>query len=82
MLGPLMVFEFIGVWPESESFNDEGMGPIPSKWKGFCQNNTGNGVPCNRSYIIILLQLLLTIKITPRVLTLLIITSQKSHNLM
>ncbi|KAH6756266.1 hypothetical protein C2S53_003686 [Perilla frutescens var. hirtella] len=27
-----------GVWPESESFNEKGLGPIPSKWKGFCQS--------------------------------------------
>ncbi|OVA09838.1 Peptidase S8/S53 domain [Macleaya cordata] len=40
-----------GVWPESESFSDEGMGPIPAKWKGFCQNNTKLGVPCNRKLI-------------------------------
>lgn len=25
-----------GVWPESESFNDRGLGPIPAKWKGQC----------------------------------------------
>nr|XP_010942695.1 subtilisin-like protease SBT5.3 [Elaeis guineensis] len=40
-----------GVWPESESFNDRGMGPVPSRWKGFCQNNTKEGVPCNRKLI-------------------------------
>ncbi|KAF9588833.1 hypothetical protein IFM89_016445 [Coptis chinensis] len=38
-----------GVWPESKSFSDEGMGPIPTKWKGICENNTKDGVPCNRS---------------------------------
>ncbi|KAJ0232847.1 Subtilisin-like protease [Hirschfeldia incana] len=26
-----------GVWPESESFNDNGVGPIPSHWKGGCK---------------------------------------------
>ncbi|KAJ0988184.1 hypothetical protein J5N97_006540 [Dioscorea zingiberensis] len=40
-----------GVWPESESFNDVGMGPVPSRWKGSCQNNTKEGVPCNRKLI-------------------------------
>ncbi|XP_042487748.1 subtilisin-like protease SBT4.10 [Macadamia integrifolia] len=31
-----------GIWPESESFNDKGIGPPPSKWKGICQNFTCN----------------------------------------
>ncbi|KAG5549899.1 hypothetical protein RHGRI_015015 [Rhododendron griersonianum] len=40
-----------GVWPESESFSDKGFGAVPSKWKGFCENDTSNGVPCNRKLI-------------------------------
>lgn len=24
------------MWPESESFNDKGLGPIPERWKGKC----------------------------------------------
>lgn len=24
------------MWPESESFNDRGLGPIPTRWKGKC----------------------------------------------
>ncbi|KAK7820787.1 subtilisin-like protease sbt4.9 [Quercus suber] len=33
-----------GIWPESDSFNDEGLSSPPSKWKGKCQgaNFTGN----------------------------------------
>ncbi|WCJ28411.1 Subtilase family protein [Euphorbia peplus] len=38
-----------GVWPESESFKEDGMGPIPSKWKGTCENS--NGVKCNKKLI-------------------------------
>ncbi|KAJ6674517.1 PEPTIDASE S8 [Salix viminalis] len=37
-----------GAWPESESFSDEGLGPIPSKWKGICQNGSDPGFHCNR----------------------------------
>lgn len=40
-----------GVWPESKSFSDEGMGPVPSKWRGFCQHDTKIGVYCNRSIL-------------------------------
>ncbi|WOG85034.1 hypothetical protein DCAR_0104220 [Daucus carota subsp. sativus] len=41
-----------GVWPESKSFSDEAMGPIPESWKGICQ--TGDNFTtkhCNRKII-------------------------------
>ncbi|XP_076925063.1 subtilisin-like protease SBT5.4 [Bidens hawaiensis] len=38
-----------GVWPESKSFNGDGYGPIPSRWKGGCEN--GTLVPCNNKLI-------------------------------
>ncbi|KAF8026433.1 hypothetical protein BT93_F3038 [Corymbia citriodora subsp. variegata] len=40
-----------GVWPESKSFNDEGLGPIPSKWRGICQQGIKDKFPCNRKLI-------------------------------
>ncbi|CAA0841879.1 subtilase family protein [Striga hermonthica] len=41
-----------GVWPESKSFNDEGMGPIPHTWKGICQSGDAfNSSHCNRKII-------------------------------
>ncbi|CAL5183682.1 unnamed protein product [Lathyrus oleraceus] len=41
-----------GVWPDSKSFSDEGMGPVPQKWKGVCQNGTDfNSSNCNRKII-------------------------------
>ncbi|PRQ52436.1 putative tripeptidyl-peptidase II [Rosa chinensis] len=40
-----------GAWPESKSFSDEGYGPIPSKWKGICQNEADSEFHCNRKLI-------------------------------
>ncbi|KAG0449630.1 hypothetical protein HPP92_027281 [Vanilla planifolia] len=40
-----------GVWPESESFRDEDMGPIPSRWKGICQKENDAKFSCNRKLI-------------------------------
>ncbi|XVF10279.1 hypothetical protein REPUB_Repub07fG0169000 [Reevesia pubescens] len=41
-----------GVWPESESFNDRDMDPIPSHWKGICQEGQlFNSSNCNKKLI-------------------------------
>ncbi|XP_021826896.1 subtilisin-like protease SBT1.3 [Prunus avium] len=41
-----------GVWPESQSFNDTGMSPVPAHWKGACE--TGRGFSkhnCNKKIV-------------------------------
>lgn len=42
-----------GIWPQSESFNDKGLGPIPARWKGKCVSGEGfnASTSCNRKLI-------------------------------
>ncbi|KAM1229550.1 hypothetical protein EV1_039450 [Malus domestica] len=38
-----------GIWPESNSFSDEGFGPAPKQWKGVCKG--GFNFTCNSKLI-------------------------------
>ncbi|CAG7903912.1 unnamed protein product [Brassica rapa] len=42
-----------GIWPESESFKDTGLGPIPQRWKGKCVSGDGFDASkhCNKKLI-------------------------------
>ncbi|KAJ4836500.1 hypothetical protein Tsubulata_035488 [Turnera subulata] len=41
-----------GIWPENESFNDQGMSRIPSRWKGKCMSGTHfNSSLCNNKLV-------------------------------
>ncbi|CAJ1929387.1 unnamed protein product [Sphenostylis stenocarpa] len=41
-----------GVWPESKSFDDTGLGPIPTSWKGTCESGDNfTAANCNKKLI-------------------------------
>lgn len=41
-----------GVWPESPSFSDVGMPPVPSRWKGHCQSGeSSSNFTCNKKIV-------------------------------
>ncbi|CAD6230040.1 unnamed protein product [Miscanthus lutarioriparius] len=41
-----------GIWPESRSFSDQGLGAVPARWKGTCQGGDSfSSSSCNRKII-------------------------------
>ena len=42
-----------GIWPESKVFNDQGLGPIPKRWRGKCVSGEkfNATIHCNKKLI-------------------------------
>ena len=42
-----------GIWPESKVFNDQGLGPIPKRWRGKCEpgEKFNATIHCNKKLI-------------------------------
>ncbi|CAH8388464.1 unnamed protein product [Eruca vesicaria subsp. sativa] len=47
------VLIYIGIWPESKVFNDQGLEPIPKRWRGKCESGEqfNATIHCNKKLI-------------------------------
>ncbi|VVB12185.1 unnamed protein product [Arabis nemorensis] len=48
-----MMFVYVGIWPESKVFNDQGLGPVPKRWRGKCESGEqfNAKIHCNKKLI-------------------------------